>query len=86
MIFLLQVKKLDFIDFVYATRDLTPHFIKLKNCIQKVYDRPSLLNNCMIVCGKLISYEYNANTWIQQLSYVNFINMNRFNDIKVLSP
>ena len=78
IILLLKVSKLDFIDLVYATRDLTPNFIKLKNCIQKVYDRPSLLNICMKVCGKLISYEYNAKTWIQQLIFVNSINMNRF--------
>ena len=43
MILLLKVRKLDFSDFVSATRELTPNFIKLKNCIQKVYDSPSLL-------------------------------------------
>ena len=60
MILLLKVKKLDFSDFVSATRDLSPNFIKHKNCIQKVYDSPSILKKCMIVCGKLISYEYNS--------------------------
>ena len=37
-----------------------PNFIKLKNSIQKVYDSQSILINCMIMCGKLISYEYNS--------------------------
>ena len=77
-ILLLKVRKLDVSYFVSATRDLTPNFIKLKNCIQKVYDSPSILNNCMIMCGKLISYEYKARTWIQQLIYVDSININRF--------
>ena len=45
---------------IFATRDLTPNFIELKNCIQKVYDSPSILTNSMIVCGRLISYEYNS--------------------------
>ena len=51
---------MDFSDFVSATRDLSPNFIKLKNSIQKVYDSQSILINCMIMCGKLISYEYNS--------------------------
>ena len=53
-------KKLGFIDFVYATRSLTPNFIKLKKCTQNVYDSPSTLKYCMMVCGKLISYQYNS--------------------------
>ena len=32
----------------------------LKNCIQKVYDSPSILKKCMIVCRKVISHEYNS--------------------------
>ena len=36
----LSEKKLDFSDFVSAIRVLSPNFIKLKNCIQKVYDSP----------------------------------------------
>ena len=44
----------------FITRDLTPNFIKLKNCIQSVYDSSSILKNCMIMCGKLISYECNS--------------------------
>ena len=43
MILLLKLRKLDFSDFVSATRDLRPNFIKLKNCIHKVYDSPSIL-------------------------------------------
>ena len=54
------MRKLDFTDFVSATRDLSPNFIKLKKCVQKVYDSPSILKECMIVCRKLISYEYNS--------------------------
>ena len=34
----LSEKKNDFSDFVSATRDLSPNFIKLKKSIQKVYD------------------------------------------------
>ena len=61
MILLLKVrKKRDFSNFVSATRDLSPNFIKLKNCIQNVYDSPFILKQCMVVCGKLISYEYNS--------------------------
>ena len=56
----LSVKKNDFSDFVSTTRELSPNFIKLKNSIQKVYDSKSILINCMIMCVKLISYEYNS--------------------------
>ena len=42
MILLLKVRKLDYSDFVYATRELTPNFIKPTNCIQNVYDSPSI--------------------------------------------
>ena len=52
--------KNDFFDFVSATRDLSPNFIKLKNSIQKVYNSRSILIYCMIMCGKLISCEYNS--------------------------
>ena len=45
MILLLKVKKLDFSDFVSATRDLSPNFKKLKNWIQNVNDSPSILKN-----------------------------------------
>ena len=55
-----KIEKLDFSDFVYATRDLTHNFIKLTKCIKNVYDSPSILKYYMIVCGKLISYEYNS--------------------------
>ena len=44
MISCLKLEKLDFSDFVSATRDLSPNFSKLKNWIQKVYDSPSILN------------------------------------------
>ena len=47
-------------NFVSATRDLTPKFIKFKNSIQEVYDSPLILNNCMLLCEKLIYYEYNS--------------------------
>ena len=60
MILLLKVRKLDFCNFVSATRDLSPNLLKLKNCIQKVFDSPSILQKCMILCGKLISYKYNS--------------------------
>ena len=43
MILLLRVRKLDFCDFVSASRDLSPNFLKLKNCIQKVLYSPSIL-------------------------------------------
>ena len=56
----LNEKKFDFSDFVSAIRDLSPNSIKLKNSIQKVYDSQSILINCMIMCGKLISYEFNS--------------------------
>ena len=54
------MRKIDFSDFASATRDLSPNFIKLKYSIQKVYDSQSILINCIIMCGKLISYEYNS--------------------------
>ena len=56
----LSEKKIDFSNFIFATRDLSPNFIKLKNSIQKVYDSQSILKNCMIMFGKLISYKYNS--------------------------
>ena len=54
------MRKIDFSDFVSATRDLSRNFIKLKNSIQKVYDSRSILIYCMIMCGRRISYEYNS--------------------------
>ena len=54
------MRKNDFSDFVSATKDLSPNFIKLKKSIQKVYNSQPILINCMIICGKLISYEYNS--------------------------
>ena len=56
----LSEKKIDFSDFVSATRNLSPNFIKLKKSIQKVYDSQSILINCMIMCEKFISCEYNS--------------------------
>ena len=57
----LRVRKtLFYSDFIYAARDLTSNVIKLKNCIQNVSDSQSILKYCMIVCEKLISYEYNS--------------------------
>ena len=46
----LKWEKLDFSGFVSAPRNLSPNFINLKIAYQ--YYK-------MIVCGKLISYEYN---------------------------
>ena len=60
IILLLKVRKTYFCNFVSATRDLSPNFIKLRNCIQKVFDSPLTLKKCMIPCGKLISYNYNS--------------------------
>ena len=56
----LKCEKLDFSDFVSATRGLSPNSIKLKKCLQKVFDSPSILKKCMIFSRKRISYEYNS--------------------------
>ena len=47
----LSEKKLEFSDFVSATRNQTPNFIKHENYIQKVYDSISILEKCLILCG-----------------------------------
>ena len=84
MILLLKVRKIDFSDFVSATSDLSPNFIKLKKSIQKVYDSQSILINCMIMCGKLISYECNSENLDTAADLSKFCT--DFNDTMVLSP
>ena len=45
----------------FCNKGYNSTFIKLKKkCIQNVYDSPSILKKCMILCGKLISYNYNS--------------------------
>ena len=73
MISLIKVRKLDVSDFVSATRDLTPNFIKLKNCIQKVYDSPSILKKLHDNVWKA----YFLRIQRQKPIYVNSININR---------
>ena len=56
----LSEKNLIFSEFVSATRDITPYFIKLKK-LHTVSLRQSInTKKCMILSGKLISYDYNS--------------------------
>ena len=61
-----------FSDFISATRDLSPNFVELKNCIQKVYYSPSILNKWMVVCEKLISYEYKSENLDKTVDLLKF--------------
>ena len=58
--------------------------MKLKNSIQKVYDSQSILINCMIMCGKLISYECKSENLDTAADLSKFCT--DFNDTMVLSP